>query len=111
MTYDKAAYLRWIGSRIAVGLLVATLFSVHALNAQQDDSSVQDSSRAPDAFVHPILTQNQWDPNATPEEQPNQAKVISLASGLPLRATLSPLHWGHLSLLAANLVGAYDSNF
>ena len=111
MTYDKAAYLRWIGSRFAVGLLVATLFSVNALNAQQDDHSDQDSSRAPDAFVQPVLTQNQWNPNALPEEQPNTPKVISLASGLPLQARLSPLHWGHLSLFAASLVGAYDSNF
>ena len=111
MTYDKAPYIRWIGSRLAVGLLAATLFSANALNAQQDDSSVQDSSRAPDAFVQPVLTQNQWDPNALPEEQPNTPRPISLESGLPLRANLSPVHWGHLSLFAASLLGAYDSNF
>jgi hypothetical protein len=110
MTYDTAACLRWIGSRFAVVLLIATSFSPNALNAQQDDSSVQDSSRAPDAYVQPLLTQNRWDPSATPEE-PNTPKVISLESGLPLRATLSPLHWGHLSLFSANLLGAYATNF
>ncbi len=37
------------------------------------------------------------------------APVYSLQTGLPLTSRMSPLHWGHLSLLAVNLLEAYQA--
>lgn len=36
---------------------------------------------------------------------------VNLATGQVLKNTLSPLHWGHLSLLSFDLLQVYDSNY
>lgn len=59
----------------------------------------QDGAPAPDA------SSGEADQNAAP-----QPMAKNLETGLPLRSVMSPLHWGHLSLLSFEGFEAYNNN-
>ena len=65
----------------------------------QDATQNGDSSVAADSS-------EETDPNSTA-----QPIAKNLATGLPLRTVMSPLHWGHLSLLSFQAFEGYDLNY
>ena len=128
--YQRKAYFRRWGLPIALmlvsaGLLIVTpsaLAQQGGGQAPPNDSAQaadQDSGQPAQTPIPP-MTQNLPvqstqppplpDANVVPQENPAQPAAARLDSGLPLLETMSPLHWGRLSLLSANLMGVYDSN-
>jgi hypothetical protein len=50
------------------------------------------------------------DSEGSADQSPAQPLAQSLETGLPLRTVMSPLHWGHLSLLSFQAFGAYNQD-
>lgn len=128
--YQSKAYFRPWGWPIALMLMSAgLLLAAPGARAQQGNEQSPQNGSAQTADQNggqpaqdsvPPMTQNLpvqstqpqplSDPNAVPQENPAQPASPRLDSGLPLLESMSPLHWGRLSLLSANLMGVYDSN-
>ena len=83
----------------------------------QPPTPVYTPGQTPDAATSQDATQNQ-DGSANPDsssadasQNSTQTVAKNLETGLPLRTVMSPLHWGHLSLLSFQGFEVYDSNY
>jgi hypothetical protein len=100
----------------------AMLFS-NRLYAKADDAASQQplpaDTASPEAGLGPQQptlelqepTESQQATDGSQDsEAPQQPATRSIETGLPLRSVVSPLRWGHLSLLSFTALSAYDIN-
>ena len=85
---------------LAICALMMTIFGRGICAAQTDRDTT--SPQAVDEDFSPQET--------LPVDTDGSQTVMNLQTGAPLRAVLSPLHWGHLSLVSASASQGYDSN-
>lgn len=120
---------RRLGSWIVIGIIASLIAGASPMSAQNDDNA---SSAQPATTPGPELNPNLQPPSSpagpaaaagtaqSPSEEANsqqqassyqQPPVPNLETGLPLRTTMSPLHWGHLSLLSFTAFEGYSSAY
>lgn len=124
--------MRWERAWVAVGLLCAVVAWPRCSFAQSEGSGTPNPAPpaalpAPPASqpAVPVYTPGQNQDAAQSQDAPPPADSASpstdqggtlpvaknLQTGLPLRTVMSPLHWGHLSLLSFQGIEMYDSNY
>lgn len=127
---------RWERAWVAAGLVCCVLFLPVLSSAQADGTGSQNqtppaatptavpSQGLPQPTPAPAADQSQdtaqsQDGTANPDSANAEVDQLSstqpvptnLQTGLPLRSVMSPLHWGHLSLLSFQGVEIYDTNY
>jgi hypothetical protein len=73
--------------------------AVSASDQSQDAASSQDAAATPDSG------------SSADQSGTEQPVAKNLETGLPLRSVMSPLHWGHLSLLSFEGFEAYNTDY
>ena len=130
MVNTKQSNRQRVGSWIVLGILVVLVLFSNRLYAQADDAASQQPPSAdtasPDAGLEqqqptlgsqpPTETQQPTEPpqgtNSSPDNGASQQPAVrSIETGLPLHSVVSPLRWGHLSLLSFTALRAYDTNY
>ena len=109
--------MRGLNSPLAVKLTIAGLLALAAavpVSAQQDEPN-SPRTPAPDEQVSPkAVTQEDVSVRPQDEELPSLAfdkPPTNLATGAALTTTKSPFRWGSLSVLSADILQVYDSNY
>src|SRR5690349_16007705 len=126
MNYEKA-FLRQLYGPTVLILAIWLVFACGLACAQDGESpdmpagTANGSSTANSAQPSAASAVNSANPTAvaanTLDTDTSQAQAsdvpsaINIETGLPLRSLSSPLRWGHLSIMSATLVGAYDGNY
>lgn len=114
---------RLLGSLLLRFAIVALLGGAMAAQNQDPANQPQAQSAPADATstdqqTPVVQPQPATTPAATPDAAAAQASsassgsepVYSLQSGLPLQSRISPLRWGHLSLLSFSAMEAYEAS-
>lgn len=130
--------LQWERAWVAAGLVSAMMCLPVALRAQSDSTSTDSQNQpavtqapapneaapaaaplptppqAPNSAQQQNAEENQAPPSsdAAPADQDQSSTdrpaATNLQTGLPLRTVMSPLHWGHLSLLSFQGLESYN---
>lgn len=116
-TFSASAAMRTLA---VVCLLSALIFSQGPAWAQSSDSSSSTSTTSTTSSTPASGQTTSGTPAAggaadqTIESPSGEARIpppTSLQTGQPLWSAISPLRWGHLSLLSASFVNVYDTNY
>ena len=128
MAFSYRPHLKSLGSWIVISILAGLLTCPGKLSAQTDEGA---APAQPTENSGPELNPNLQPPSGNPntptspdaqtapgsesthaqDSSYQQAPVTNLETGLPLRSTMSPLHWGHLSLLSFTAFEGYSTNY
>jgi hypothetical protein len=104
-----------------LGILVGPMLFSNRLCAQDDKAASQPPSAdtsTPEAGSEPqqqtLELQQPTDvsqDNDAPQDNDLISVIRNVETGLPLRSVISPLRWGHLSLLSLGMLESYDTNY